>query len=350
MAIERSQTWSWVDDAVPFVVMLMLTCLDMSLLTVVKAAMNGGLGSIAYVVYHNSLGTLILFPILVFRMLRNVERPPLTIHILFRFFVLGLCGLCLFQLLVYVGVNYTSPTLASAITNLIPGNTFLFAIVFRMEKIDIRSSSTIAKLMGTMMAIFGAMVFTFYQGPEIFVTISSPNSPNNRLLLSELSNWSATARGYPDQNTIVFFYCLFGTIQCIALSPFLEPNPSAWALQPGVGMNAVVLGAIYSTAFHSNAQTWCLKKKGPVYVAMFSPLSIVIGVILGVTFLGDSLHLGSAIGIAMITVGFYIVMWRQAKEKNMLVAMIDEDIVVANELGSSDQNTPLLSCINESKC
>ncbi|KAI7757068.1 hypothetical protein M8C21_028468 [Ambrosia artemisiifolia] len=371
MAIDRSETWSWVDDVVPFVVMLMLTCLDMSLLTVVKTAMNGGLGSIAYVVYHNSLGTLILFPILVFRMLRNVERPPLTIHILLRFFVLGLFGLCLFQLLVYVGVNYTSPTLASAITNLIPGNTFLFAIVFRMEKIDIRSSSSIAKLMGTMMAIFGAMVFTFYQGPEIFVTISSPNSPNNRLLLLEPSNWvlggviifiatifrsiwnvlqSATARGYPDQNTIVFFYCLFGTIQCIALSPFLEPNPSAWALQPGVGMNAVVLGAIYSTAFHSNAQTWCLKKKGPVYVAMFSPLSIVIGVILGVTFLGDSLHLGSAIGTALITVGFYIVMWRQAKEKNMLVAMIDEDIVVANELGSSDQNTPLLSCINESKC
>ncbi|KAM0058153.1 putative EamA domain-containing protein [Helianthus debilis subsp. tardiflorus] len=291
MATERSERWSWVDDVVPFVVMLMITCLDMSMLTVVKAAMNGGLGSIAYVVYHNSLGTLILFPILLFRMLR----------------------LCLFQVLVYVGVKYTSPTLSSAITNLIPGNTFLFAIIFRMEKIDIRSSSSVAKLLGTMMAISGAMVFTLYQGPEIFVTNVSPNSPHDLRLLSQPSSWvfggaiifiaaifrslwnvlqSAAAREYPDQNTIVFYYCMFGTIQCIALSPFLEPNPSAWAIRPGVAMTAIVLGAIYSTAFHSTAQTWCLKKKGPVFVAMFSPLSIVIGVILGITFLDDSLHLG----------------------------------------------------------
>ncbi|KAJ0433076.1 hypothetical protein HanIR_Chr17g0866271 [Helianthus annuus] len=41
------------------------------------------------------------------------------------------CRLCLFQLPVYVGVKYTSPTLASAITNLIPGSTFLFAVIFR---------------------------------------------------------------------------------------------------------------------------------------------------------------------------------------------------------------------------
>ncbi|KAL8200727.1 hypothetical protein R6Q57_012066 [Mikania cordata] len=71
---------------------------------------------------------------------------------------------------------------------------------------------------------------------------------------------------------------------------------------------------------------------------MFSPLSIVIGVILGVTFLGDSLHLGSAIGTVMIAAGFYFVMWGQAKEKNkQLVEVIEENLVVADEAGSSDQ-------------
>ncbi|KAD2080486.1 hypothetical protein E3N88_41873 [Mikania micrantha] len=359
--------WSWVDDVVPFVAMFILTCLDMSLLTLVKAAMNHGLGSIAYVVYHNSLGTFILFPIFVFRMFRRVERPPLGFHILLRFFVLGLLGLCLFQVLVYVGVNYSSPTLASAITNLIPGNTFLFALIFRMEKLHTRSLTSVAKLLGAIIATTGAMVFTLYQGPKLFATIPSP--VNDPFVLSQPLSWvlggviifiattfrsiwivlqSATAMEYPDQNTMVFFYCLFGTIQCIALSPFLEPSPSAWVLQPGVGMIAVVLGALYSTAFHSNVETWCLKKKGPVFVAMFSPLSIVIGVILGVTFLGDSLHLGSAIGTAMIAAGFYFVMWGQAKEKNkQLVEVIEENLVVADEAGSSDQNIPLL---NESKC
>ncbi|KAK9052421.1 hypothetical protein SSX86_029050 [Deinandra increscens subsp. villosa] len=188
--IRSSERWSsWVENVVPFVAMCILTCLDMSLLTLVKAAMNGGLGSIAYVVYHNSLGTLVLLPLFLFRMFRSVGRPPLSFYILCRFFILGLLGLCLFQVLVYLGVNYSSPTLASAITNLIPGNTFLFAVIFRMEKLDLRSSYSVAKLLGTITAISGAMVFTFYQGPQLFATAPSPDSPDDRLLLSQPSNW-----------------------------------------------------------------------------------------------------------------------------------------------------------------
>ncbi|CAI9277056.1 unnamed protein product [Lactuca saligna] len=299
------------------------------------------------------------------RMKRNIRRPPLTFHIVFRFFILGLLGLCLFQVLVYVGLGYSSPTLASAIGNLAPGNTFLLAVVFRMEKIDIRSSSSLAKLFGTIVAISGAMVFTLYKGPEIFHTNSSSNS-HNHLLLSQASDWvfgglilvmagivaaiwkvlqSTTSREYPDQVTVVFFYCLFGTIQCILLSLFLVENPSDWVMQPGIAMVAVVLGAVFNTAFRSSAVIWCLKKKGPVFVAMFTPLSIVIATIMGVTFLGDSLYLGSAIGAMIVAGGFYTVMWGQAKQKER-----ETDLEGADELGSSNPTTPLLSSGGESKC
>ena len=57
-----------------------------------------------------------------------------------------------------------------------------------MEKLDIRSSSSRAKLIGTITAISGATVFTLYQGPEIFKTILSPDTPN-QLLSSQPSNW-----------------------------------------------------------------------------------------------------------------------------------------------------------------
>nr|GEU53857.1 EamA domain, WAT1-related protein [Tanacetum cinerariifolium] len=369
MTMTRSDKWSWTDDVLPFVAMLLLICLDMAVLTIVKAAMNGGMESIVYVIYHNSLGTLILLPFFVAHMFRKVGRPPLTFHILFRFFILGLFGLCCFQVLVFVGVNYSSPTLASAITNLIPGNTFLFAVVFGMEKINLRSSSSRAKLLGTIIAISGAMVFTFYQGPTLLTTTPSSDSPNH-LPLSQPSNWvfggsiiliagifrsiyyvlqTATVREFPDQQTVVFFYCLFGTIQCIALSPFLVNSRSSWVLPPGIGMTAVLLGALYSTAFHSTVVTWCLRKKGPVFVAMFMPLSIVIALLMGVTFLGDSLYLGSVIGTTIVAAGFYSVMWGQAKEKNKLLARMEEDLVVGSEPVLSDQNTPLLSSLDESK-
>ena len=37
--------------------------------------------------------------------------------------------------------------------------------------------------------------------------------------------------------------------------------------------------------------------KGPVYVAMFKPLSIAIAVALGVMFLGDTLHVGRYVSL-----------------------------------------------------
>lgn len=52
------------------------------------------------------------------------------------------------------------------------------------------------------------------------------------------------------------------------------------------------LKAVYSVVFRANTLTWFLEKKGPVFVGMFSPLFIVVAVIMGVTFLYDSLHLG----------------------------------------------------------
>lgn len=45
-------------------------------------------------------------------------------------------------------------------------------------------------------------------------------------------------------------------------------------------------------AFRGTAHAWVLHKKGPVFVAMFKPVAIVIAVVMGVTFLGDVLHLG----------------------------------------------------------
>ncbi|KAI3503411.1 hypothetical protein L1887_31852 [Cichorium endivia] len=253
MTTVRSETWSWIKEALPVAAMLMVTCSDMGMLTIVKAAMNGGMNNLVYIVYHNTLGTLILFTFYIVHIFRNVERPPLTFRILFRFFILGLLGLCLFQVLVYIGLGYSSPTMASAIGNLAPGNTFLLAVVFRMEKIDMRSSISLAKLSGTIIAISGAM-------------------------------------------------------------------------------------AVFSSVFRSSVVIWCLKKKGPVFVAMFNPLSIVIASTMGVTFLGDSLYLGSGIGAVIVAGGFYTVMWGQARQKK-----IEMDLDGPDEPGSSNHTTPLLS-------
>ncbi|KAK1438847.1 hypothetical protein QVD17_04659 [Tagetes erecta] len=320
MNMISTDSWSWKDDVLPFVAMLMKTCLDMAMLTVVKAAMNDGMGTIVYIIYHNALGTLILLPLFILHIIRAVDRPPLTFRILFRLFILGLLGVCLFEILVFVGVDYSSPTMASAISNLSPGITFLIAVIFRMEKMDTRSSSSVAKLLGTLIAISGAMLFTFYQGPEIFHIIQPRDSPNE-LCLSQQLKWKLGG-------LIIVSGGIFGCI---------------WNV---LQIDLFYLKAVYFTVIHSNVFTWCLRKKGPIYGTMFSPLSIVIAVSLGVTYLGDSLHLGSAIGATIVSIGFYTVLWGQAKEKSKITALVIKD-----EDGSSHQTAPLLASINnESRC
>lgn len=45
-------------------------------------------------------------------------------------------------------------------------------------------------------------------------------------------------------------------------------------------------------SIRSIVYTWAFRKKGPVYVAMFNPLGMVIALGMGVIFLGEGLYLG----------------------------------------------------------
>ena len=49
---------------------------------------------------------------------------------------------------------------------------------------------------------------------------------------------------------------------------------------------------MFAIGLKSTIHTWVLRMKGPVYVSMFKPLGMVIAIFMGVTLLGDVLHLG----------------------------------------------------------
>ncbi|XVF16466.1 hypothetical protein REPUB_Repub10bG0033200 [Reevesia pubescens] len=338
--------------AAPFVAMITVECTDVGISVISKAALTKGMSNIVSVVYYNALATVILLPYFIF--CRN-KQAPLTFSWLWRFFLLGLIGSS-GQIVYLAGVKYSSPTLSSALVNLIPIFTFLLAVIFRMEKLEIRRSSSQAKALGAVVAVTGAFVVTLYKGPPVLMPPSPSNSPQ-QLLFSENSRWiiggflivlvclssatwnvvqAATVKEYPDKMTIVFFFTFFITIQSLVFSLILERNPTAWKMKSSVEVAAVVFTAIFGSLFRIAIHTWCLQKKGPVYVAMFKPLGIVIAVVLTVIFLGDTLYLGSVIGSVIIALGFYTVIWGQAKEKNM---------VLENEascLESSGQKAPLI--------
>ncbi|CAN0857382.1 WAT1-related protein At5g40240 [Linum grandiflorum] len=326
--------------AIPYVAMVAVDFSDVVISAISKAAMAKGMSNFVSVVYYNALATLILLPHFLF--FRN-QRAPLTLHLLWRFFLLALIG-STGQMAYLTGVKLSSPTLASAITNLIPIFTFLLAILTRMETINIRIRASQVKCIGAIVAVTGAFIVTLYKGPVIWQgPTTGLNSDQHHPLDSQQSDWvlgsvlftavafmaatwnvaqGATVKQYPEEMTIVFFFTLFITIQSAVFSVVLEKNPNAWKLKSRIEFIAIVYTAIFGSVFRIALRTWCLREKGPVFVSMFSPLGIGIAVVISVMFLGDGLYLGSVIGIIGIGVGFYSVMWGKIKEEEERTAMV----------------------------
>ncbi|XP_057950712.1 WAT1-related protein At5g40240-like [Malania oleifera] len=346
----------------PFAAMVAVGFLDVGMTTLSKAAMSRGMSHFVFVVYSNALATLILLP----SSFIFLRPPPPTFSLLCKFFLLSLVGITIMQNCVFTGVSYSSPTLGSAIGNLVPAFTFLLVVIFRIEKLDLKSSRCQIKILGTLVLISGAMIITLYKGPPVFaLAIRSPSTssnnpptrqPSSSNVLGTANNWVvgglffATAslclsiwnafqasilKVYTSEVTIVGFFCLFGTIQSAALSLIAERNLNSWKLRPDVELISVLYSGVFGSVTSFCVQTWCIHKKGPVFVAMFQPLGVAIAALMGVIFLGDTLYIGSVIGTIIISAGFYGVTWAQAEEEEK--GEFKED-----QLFLSSQKTPLL--------
>nr|XP_043630067.1 WAT1-related protein At1g68170-like [Erigeron canadensis] len=65
------------------------------------------------------------------------------------------------------GLVLTSATFASAFSNLIPPFTFVIAVLLRLEKVELGKISGKAKVVGTLVAVGGATLLTFYKGQQL---------------------------------------------------------------------------------------------------------------------------------------------------------------------------------------
>ncbi|WJX81373.1 hypothetical protein P8452_64263 [Trifolium repens] len=342
-------------DLVPFGAMVTMECINVALNTLFKAATLKGMSYHVFVVYAYAVAAFVLLPS-PFISKRSRVLPPLSKPILYKIGLLGVIGSSS-QIMGYTGISLSSPTLSSAISNLVPAFTFLLAIIFRMEKVAIRSLSSQAKVLGTIVSISGAFIVTLYIGPPIIIALRSSlplHQPINTPKPSD-QNWAIgglllTAeyilvplwyivqvqimKVYPDEITVIFYYNLCVSIIAAIVGVISEPNASAWKIGLDTSLASILCSGIFGSFLNNTVHAYVLRIKGAVYVAMFKPLSIVIAVAMGVVFLGDTLHLGSLIGATIISIGFYTVMWGKATEE------VVEDVAIHET--STTQNVPLL--------
>ncbi|KAG6395975.1 hypothetical protein SASPL_142109 [Salvia splendens] len=292
--------------------MVSLQCINVGLNTLFKVAANGGMSRHVFIVYAYAVAALILLPAPFFSR-RSGTLPSLNLSILVKFFVLGVIGYSS-QLMGFTGINYGSPTLASAISNLSPAFTFVLAVIFRMEKLVVSSSRTWAKVVGAVVSISGAFVVTFYKGPIIINADAPLSTPLSLYPVfdSPRSDWILE---YPSGLTIMFFYSSSVSLLAALVGIFVEPDSTIWIIKPDIALVSIVCSGVLNGCISNSVDSWLLHMRGPVYVAMFKPLQIAIAAAMGVIILGDTLYLGSMIGAIIIVTGFYTVMWGKAKEE-----------------------------------
>ncbi|AEE77400.1 nodulin MtN21 /EamA-like transporter family protein [Arabidopsis thaliana] len=350
----------WRREAVFLTAMLAGETSIVGLSTLFKVATSKGLNIYPFLSYSYLLASLLLLPSLFFTN-RSRSLPPLSASILSKIGLLGFLG-SMYVITGGIGIEYSNPTLASAIGNIVPALTFILAVIFRMEKVSFKERSSVAKVMGTILSLIGAFVVIFYHGPRVFVASSPPYLNFRQLsppLSSSKSDWliggailtiqgifvsvsfilqTHIMREYPEAFTVSILYILCISIVTSMIGLVVEKNnPSIWIIHFDITLFTIVTTGIITSVYYV-IHSWAIRHKRPLYLAIFKPLSILIAVVMGTIFLNDSLYLGCLIGGILITLGFYVVMWGKAnEEKNKLLSFSGKEKTPLLLSGKNDQ-------------
>ncbi|KAE8651244.1 WAT1-related protein At5g40240-like [Cucumis sativus] len=322
-------------ELVPFAAMVAAMFATVGSNTGFKAATARGLSYYVFTLYVCIVAAAALIPFAFF-FHKSAPLPPNKISFFFQIVCLSALGLSC-QLFGNKGLEYSSLTLSSAISNLIPAFTFMLAVSFGMEKIDLKRSSSIVKIVGSAVSISGALVVVLYKGP---IVISNPYSPGPKHLDSShpQPNWimgglcfvfqylfnsfwyilqTKIIKVYPDEITVVAVYYFIQALLTAPVCLIAETDMNAWKLTNPLIFLFILNSGLMGQSFVAAIHTWGLNLKGPVYVSSFRPLSIAIAAAMGAILLGDDLHLGSIIGAIIISIGFYGILWGKAKEEEL---------------------------------
>ncbi|WOL18257.1 WAT1-related protein [Canna indica] len=325
-----------------------------------------GVDPLFLIVFGNLVTAVFVLP---FSVVFEKKKWPTTLSpaLLSRFFLIALGGATLFQVLTLTGIKKASPAIASAMPNLTPGLIFIIAACFRFERFERCCRYSRTKILGTLVCLSGAIAMCFLQTPS--EESSSSLGTNLSALLAKpltvedaiLNDWllgclcllagvvvlscttvlqAATMREFPAPLSLVVITSVMGSCLTALFQFITEGKISAgssslsFACIAGINILGGVLVGV-CVAF----QTWCIIKKGPVLVAIFSPIQTVSTVVLSAILLGELISLGSLAGIVLMFAGLYLVLWAKNKEDFGL----HDDAEAAKQQPVEDIEKPLLS-------
>ncbi|GAA0152116.1 hypothetical protein LIER_10676 [Lithospermum erythrorhizon] len=123
------ETYLFYKELLPFAAMIIVQCTLVGSNILFKSASSRGVSNYVFTVYTYAIATVVTSPF-AFIFYRRMRLPRISTSILYKIFYLAMLGVSTI-ICVYIGLEYSSPTLASAVGNLTSAFTFILAILFR---------------------------------------------------------------------------------------------------------------------------------------------------------------------------------------------------------------------------
>ncbi|CAJ2649108.1 WAT1-related protein At1g25270-like [Trifolium pratense] len=353
----------------PALMMLMVQIAFASVNVLYKLAINNGMSVRVLTAYRLIFAAATTIPLALIFERKN--RPKLTWRVVFMSFFCGLFGGSLFQNLYFESLALISATFASAVYNLIPAVTFILAVSFGFERLNIQTAAGKAKVLGTITGIGGAMLLTFLKGVEINIWtfhINLLHKGKNGTLNDDSGSkllgiffglgscfcfalWliiqAKMSKEYQGHYSSTALMSLMGAIQATIFALCVEKDWSQWRLGWSIRLLTSAYSGIVASGIMVIVIAWCVGMRGPLYASVFNPLMLVLVAIAGSLMLDENLYLGSVIGAVLIMAGLYMVLWGKSKEMIRLTHLdteeIDEIKVVVTPITVDPEN---INCSN----
>ncbi|CAL4908192.1 unnamed protein product [Urochloa decumbens] len=340
----------------PYVAMVSLQFGYAGMNVITKVSLNHGMSHYVLVVYRHAFATLSIAPFAL--ALERKVRPRMTPWVFLQIFVLALLGPVIDQNFYYAGLKFTSPTFSCAMSNMLPAMTFILAVLFRMEMVDLKKARCVAKVVGTLVTVAGAMLMTLYKGRAVemvwtrHVHLHGPNPATAAaaadkdwltgsifLIIATLA-WAslfilqaATLKRYDAPLTLTTLICFVGTLQAIVVTFVMERDASVWRIGFDMNLLAAAYAGIVTSSIAYYVQGLVIQSRGPVFASAFSPLMMIIVAIMGSFILAENIYLGGILGSVLIVAGLYSVLWGKHKENQEKEEAAAMEIPVAIKKG-----------------
>ncbi|XP_009103058.1 WAT1-related protein At1g25270 isoform X4 [Brassica rapa] len=286
------------------IAMLVVQFIFAGMFILFKITAHDGTNLRILVAYRLSFATLFMFPLaLIFQ---RKKRPEFTRRLVLLAFLSGLLGAAIPNILYLPGLVRTSATFSTAASILSPVITLVLSLAFRMDTLRLGSNEGRAKLLGTLLGVGVLMVFGCNVSVSLWLLLQAKISKEFGGHCWNISLMNAT-----------------GSLVCMVVALCSEHNWNQWRLGWNISLLTTVYSGVVVSGLVMPLVAWCIEKKGPLYVTVFSPIRLVIVALVGSFALEETLYLGSLIGAIIMVGGVYLVVWCKMKEKKSVSTTTD---------------------------